>query len=209
VTGVDLPGPNAWVQLELAGGASPLEVDRIDVDGSVKSPSGEPEIWARSFRSDDGAAWQVLGHMEGMARPSGDVRPSIRFAAPSRHRFYRIAFSDPRAVSWRVMEVSLFRGGIASRSAARISSRAPGKAPAAGEEWVYVDLGATCTFDRVSSTGSAAPSKDHCKFLPTPSTGNRWPLWPTSETRAARAGPLRSCPYAKARHARGLHPQRD
>ena len=62
VSGVDLPGPNAWVQVELAGGASPLEVDRIDVDGSVKSPSDEPEIWASIVSgSDDGAAWQVLG----------------------------------------------------------------------------------------------------------------------------------------------------
>src|SRR5664280_970174 len=30
VTGIDLSGPNAWVQLELAGGATPLEIDRID-----------------------------------------------------------------------------------------------------------------------------------------------------------------------------------
>ena len=59
VTGVDLPGPNAWVQLEMAGGASPLEVDRIDIDGSVKSPSAEPEIWSSIVSgSNDGAAWE-------------------------------------------------------------------------------------------------------------------------------------------------------
>ena len=46
VTTVDLAGPNPWVQLELAGGAAPLEVDRVEVDGSVRSPSGEPEVWA-------------------------------------------------------------------------------------------------------------------------------------------------------------------
>jgi len=88
VSGVDLPGPNAWVQVELAGGASPLEIDRIDIDGSLKSPSDEPEIWACSVSgSDDGAGWEPLGHMEGMARPSGDVRPSIRFAAPAATAF--------------------------------------------------------------------------------------------------------------------------
>src|SRR5450759_4644103 len=32
VTGVDLSGPTPWVQVEVAG-ASPLEIDRIDVDG--------------------------------------------------------------------------------------------------------------------------------------------------------------------------------
>jgi hypothetical protein len=150
VTGVDLPGPNAWVQVELAGGASPLEIDRIDIDGSVKSPSGEPEIWACMVTgSNDGAAWEELGHMEGMARPSGDVRPSIRFAAPSRHRLYRVAFSDPRAVSWRVNEVSLFRGGHPVRVGGPHQFSSAWKSAGAGEEWVYVDLGAPCTFDRV------------------------------------------------------------
>jgi hypothetical protein len=150
VTGIDLPGPNAWVQLELAGGASPLEVDRIDIDGSVKSPSGEPEIWACTVSgSNDGAGWEELGHLEGMARPSGDVRPSIRFAAPTRHRFYRVAFSDPRAVSWRVMEVSLFRGGHPLRIGGPHQFTSAWKSAGAGEEWVYVDLGASCTFDRV------------------------------------------------------------
>ncbi len=150
VTGVDLPGPNAWVQLQLSGGAAPLEIDRIDVDGSVKSPSDEPEIWACTVSgSDDGAGWEELGHMEGMARPSGDVRPSIRFTAPSRHRFYRVAFSDPRAVSWRVDEVSLFRGGHPVRIGGPHQFSSAWKSAGAGEEWVYVDLGAACTFDRV------------------------------------------------------------
>ena len=111
VTAVDLNGPNAWVQLELAGGASPLEIDRIEVDGAVKAPGGEPEIWACIVSgSNDGAAWSQLGRGEGMSRPSGDIRPSVKFTAPSHYRFYRIAFSDPRARSWHVNDISLFRG---------------------------------------------------------------------------------------------------
>ena len=43
MTGADLTGPNAWVQIELAGGDAPLEVDRIVVDDVVRSPSEEPE----------------------------------------------------------------------------------------------------------------------------------------------------------------------
>lgn len=150
VTGVDLPGPDAWVQLELGGGASPLEVDRIEVDGSVKSSSNDLEIWACIVSgSDDGMNWQELGRSEGMARPTGDIRPSIKFTAPSRHRFYRVAFSDPRARTWRVYEVSLFRAGHPVRIGGPHQFSSAWKSAGAGEEWIYVDLGASCTFDRV------------------------------------------------------------
>ena len=43
VTNVSLTGTSAWVQFELAGGAAPFAIDRVEVDGMVRSPSGEPE----------------------------------------------------------------------------------------------------------------------------------------------------------------------
>ena len=148
-TGVDLNGSSVWVQLELAGGAAPLEIDRIDLDGIVKG-NPEPEVWGAVVSgSDDGKAWKELGHTGGMARPTGEIHPSVKFAAPSHNRFFRIALSDPRAVSFRVNEMALFRnnrpvevGGPHQFSSAWMSA---GKA----DEWVYVDLGAPCTFDRV------------------------------------------------------------
>jgi hypothetical protein len=151
VTGVDLTGSNPWVQLELGGGAAPLEVDRIEIDGAVQSPSREPEIWACIVAgSDDGSTWRELGHADGMARPSGDIRPSIKFVAPARSRFYRVAFSDPRARSWRVLEVSLFRGNHPVKIGGPHQFTSAWMSGGKGEEWVYVDLGAACTFDRVT-----------------------------------------------------------
>jgi len=121
------------------------------VDGSVQSPSAEPEIWACLVSgSDDGAAWRELGRAEGMSRPSGDIRPVIKFAAPSRHRFYRLAFLDPRAKAWRITEVALFRAGRAVQVGGPHQFSSAWKSAGAGEEWVYVDLGAVCTFDRVA-----------------------------------------------------------
>jgi hypothetical protein len=151
VTGVDFSASQVWVQLELGGGETPLEIDRIDIDGTVRSLAADLEIWACTVSgSDDGATWHELGHAEGMARTTGEMRPSVKFAAPSRHRFYRIAFSDPRARAWRVTEVTLFRGGqpVPVGGPHRFSSA--WKSAGAGEEWVYVDLGAACTFDRVA-----------------------------------------------------------
>jgi hypothetical protein len=151
VTGVDFSASQAWVQLELGGGDTPLEIDRIDIDASVKSPANDLEIWACTVSgSDDGAAWKELGHSEGMARAAGDIRPSVRFAAPSRHRFYRIDFSDPRARTWRVTEVTMFRGDRIVPVGGPHRFTSAWKSAGVGEEWVYVDLGATCTFDRVT-----------------------------------------------------------
>jgi hypothetical protein len=151
VTGIDLTGPKAWVQLELAGGPSPLEIDRIVVDGVVQSSANDLEVWACVVSgSDDGATWSELGRGDGIARLSGEIRPSIRFTAPSRRRFYRIAFSDPRARSWRVTEVSLFRGAMTVPIGGPHRFSSAWKSAGAGEEWVYVDLGASCTFDRVT-----------------------------------------------------------
>src|SRR5664279_421722 len=58
VTGIDLPGKNVWVQLELAGGDAPLEIDRIEIDGSVLSSAADLEVWSCVVSgSDDGIAW--------------------------------------------------------------------------------------------------------------------------------------------------------
>ncbi len=151
VTGVDLPGTDAWVQIELAGGAEPLEVDRVEVDGTVQSPSFEPEIWACVVSgSDDGAAWRELGRAQGMSRPTGEIHPAVKFAAPSRNRFYRLTFVDPRARSWRVAEVALFRAGSTVHVGGPYNFSSAWKSAGTGVEWVYVDLGAVCTFDRVA-----------------------------------------------------------
>ena len=151
-TGVDLNGANVWVQVALGGGATALEVDRMDFDGMVKG-NPEPEVWACVISgSDDGKTWKELGHTGGMARPTGEIHPSVKFDAPSRNRFFRAAFSDPRAVSFRVNEINLFRGGKPVKVAGPYQFSSAWMSAGKGEEWVYVDLGAVCTFDRVVLT---------------------------------------------------------
>jgi beta-galactosidase/beta-glucuronidase len=148
-TGINLNGHDVWVQLELYGGATPLEIDHIDLDGMVKG-NPEPEIWACIVTgSDDGKTWQELGRTAGMARPTGEIHPAVKFSGPSLHRFLRIALSDPRATQFRVNEVSLARNGKPVKVGAPHQFSSAWKSAGAAEEWVYVDLGAACTFDRV------------------------------------------------------------
>jgi hypothetical protein len=201
VTGIDLSGSKAWVQLELAGGPSPLEIDRIEVDGVVQSSAGDLEVWACTVSgSDDGASWSELGHREGIARTTGEIRPSIQFAAPARRRFYRIAFSDPRARSWRVTEVTLFRGAQPIPVGGPHRFTSAWKSAGAGEEWVYVDLGASCTFDRVTLSWIRRPAEGS---LQVSDDAVNW----KSVAALPAAGPtddLKLAPPAQARYVRVL-----
>ena len=149
VTTVNLKGPRGWVEVQIGGGEAP-EVDRIDVDARVLA-RGEPENWSCTVSgSGDGQTWTELGQADGMARPGGELRTSVALSGISRSRFYRFAFDDPRANGWTVGEVTFFRGSQ------RLPIGGPGDFASAwmaagqGEEWVYVDLGAICTFDRVA-----------------------------------------------------------
>jgi hypothetical protein len=150
VSGVDLRGPKPWIQLGLGGDAVP-EVHRVEVSARVDLSTWQPAGWTCTVSgSDDDRTWKELGRAAGADRPRRDFRASIAFTAPARSRFYRVAFDAPSAQTWRVSEVALFDrdqrveiGGPYHFTSAWMSA-------ASGEEWVYVDLGARCTFDRVA-----------------------------------------------------------
>ena len=148
VTNVSLTKPSGWVEIQIGGDDLP-EVNRVDVDARVLS-RGEPENWtAVVSASDDDEHWKKAGEADGMARPGGEIRTSIALNQVFRNRFYRVTFDDPRATGWQVSEVGFFNGSK------RLPIGGPHHFTSAwmpagnGEEWVYVDLGANCTFDRV------------------------------------------------------------
>src|ERR1039457_2148394 len=97
VSTVELRGTHGWVQFELAGGESPLEVDRIAVEARTQAEDWTCAVTA----SDDGLEWKELG------RDSGKC--NVPFGAPARARFYRVELDAPSATSWRVAEVAFFR----------------------------------------------------------------------------------------------------
>jgi hypothetical protein len=162
LTGVSLKGTGGWVQLELAGGESPREVDRVDIDARVRVPQSAPVGWTAVVSgSDDGLAWTELGRAAGADRPAREFKPSIALAAPSHSRFYRVALDAPGAPGWLLGEVVLFDRNRRVEAGGPYDFTSAWKSAGTGEEWVYVDLGAPCTFDRVTLAwirGAAAGS---------------------------------------------------
>jgi hypothetical protein len=70
--------------------------------------------------------------------------------APAHNRFYRVDLRAPSALFWQVGEVALYhRTAHAETGGPYHFTSAWMTRPATAEEWVYVDLGAVCIFDRV------------------------------------------------------------
>jgi hypothetical protein len=149
VTGPDLKGPRAWVQVELAGGEGPLEVDRVDLDARAQPL----EAWTAIVSgSDDGETWTELGRTEGTDRKGPQFVTSWRTIALSsvaRRRHYRVEFDGPAVRQWHVGNLRFYREDARVHAGGPFLFTSAWKSAGTGEEWVYVDLGAPCTFDRI------------------------------------------------------------
>jgi len=173
VTSVSLTKPSGWVEIQIGGDDLP-EVDRVDVDARVLA-RGEPENWTLVvWASDDAQNWIKVGGADGMARPGGEIRTSIKLERACRNRLYRVNFEDRRATGWQVSEVKFFKGNMPLAIGGPHHFTSAWMPAGSGEEWVYVDLGAKCTFDRVklywirrAAEGSVEVSDDaaHWKLI--------------------------------------------
>jgi hypothetical protein len=153
---VDISGENPWVEFDLAGGGEPPELDRVDLYlRKIYGPKSAGE-WIYVVRgSDDRVTWKELGRASGtewpdMLTPGPSFMQSIAFTAPSRSRSYRIQLSSPHVPTWGLAEVALFRKDREVRVAGPDLFTSAWMSAGSGEEWVYVDLGAPCVFDRVA-----------------------------------------------------------
>jgi Exo-beta-D-glucosaminidase Ig-fold domain/Glycosyl hydrolases family 2/Glycosyl hydrolases family 2, sugar binding domain/F5/8 type C domain len=174
VSGVDFERPGDWITLELAGGATPFTIDRVTFEAHTRRDSGPPPPPGRDWKwllsgSDDGKEWTELGSAGGdvpmPADTTTDAMPwslglyrqtnppvtvTIPLPAPSQRRFYRLTLVSAGGEAWALAEMAFFDkdqrlevGGPYHFSSAWMSG-------GGGQQWVSVDLGAVCTFDRIS-----------------------------------------------------------
>jgi beta-galactosidase/beta-glucuronidase len=157
ITGVDLAGPSGWVQLELGGGAAPVEVDRIDVFARAWSFAKESSPWTCVILgSDDGVSWAEVGRASGMLStpetkwPFGrGIKTAVPFSAASRKRFYRIQVDASNVVKWQMAEVTFYDKNEHVHVGGPYDFTSAWKSAGNAEEWVYVDLGTESSIDRV------------------------------------------------------------
>jgi hypothetical protein len=175
---VELRGASPWVQIELGGGDSVPEIDRIDVLAVVQEPELRPEDLSFAVSvSDNGWHWTQVGKVSGpepasvegyplgFARPGQLFKPSIRLQPSARSRFYRIELgaSIPPLLAfglmWQVGQVAFFNGDERVEIGGPYDFTSAWMSAGSGEEWVYVDLGARFEFDRVVLSWIAKPAE--------------------------------------------------
>lgn len=159
VTTVDQRGRSVWIQFEIAGDGLP-EIDRLDIDGSITAREPDNQEWTVTvLGSDDGEHWDQLGQASGMARPGGEIHPSVPFVHPSKRSYYRLAFDTGRTVLWRIGEVAFSHNGQRVPLGGPYEFTSAWKSAGTGAEWLYVDLGARCQIGRVKLDWIRGPAR--------------------------------------------------
>lgn len=184
---IDVTGDQPWVEFDLEGGGDPPEIDRLDLWLRRLNPPLPATGWTYTvLGSDDHTNWTEVGRSTGTDWPSMNLSgPSfaqtIPFTAPAHYRDYRVQLSAEGIKTWGVAELALFDKGQEVHVAGPYNFSSAWMSAGSGEEWVYVDLGAVCTFDRVvldwlqrPSVGSLQVSDDASQWRaiePLPASG--------------------------------------
>jgi hypothetical protein len=170
MSSLDLRGSNPTVDIQIAGGESAPEIDRVDLFLVAPQQSASEALTFTVYVSEDGRAWKQMGSMTG-PQPgsttglppdliaSGPIyRPSISLSAVSQSRFYRVEFSfghDDGSgrhmydTFWHIGEIAFFHGNERVQVGGPYNFTSAWMGAGMGEEWVYVDLGDRFEFDRI------------------------------------------------------------
>ena len=190
MTRKNLEGSAAWLQIEMAGKSFLPDLDSINVSGSLLVDSLRAQHWNITIQgSQDGSQWKKLGTVSGDKLPGDSVPvPWRRFVPPNLRmfnypftldtlvhcKFYRVDVNSPNAKSWAIAEFAMCRNGKRAAIGGPYDFTSAWMSAGSKEEWVYVDIGAECSFDRVvlnwirrPSSGSIQLSNDatHWKYL--------------------------------------------
>ena len=168
----EIPGAKPSVEVHIGGGTAVPEVDRIELFLAVPQRVTPAQLQFTVSTSEDGHTWTKAGSVNGsnplppenfppdLARGMHLLAPSIPLGSASRSRFYRVDFgvvegeggiaSQPYPVQWRTGQVAFYRGTERVQIGGPYSFTSAWKSAGVDEEWVYVDLGAPFSFDRVT-----------------------------------------------------------
>ena len=154
---INLRSSPAHVEIRLGGGTNVPTVDRIDLlvvaiaRGSkprdlnfVVSVSGDGREWKEAGSISNPETASIAGYPFGFAMPGQLFRPSISLTAPIRSRFYRIECKAPNVAEWHIGIVAFFNQNQRVEIGGPYNFTSAWMSAGLDEEWVYVDLGATC-----------------------------------------------------------------
>jgi Glycosyl hydrolase 2 galactose-binding domain-like/Exo-beta-D-glucosaminidase Ig-fold domain/Glycosyl hydrolases family 2/NedA-like, galactose-binding domain len=166
---VSLRGSRPWLQVRLGGGKSVPKIDRIDMLVVLNARNVKPaDVGFEVSVSNDGWSWEKAGSMRApkpaslagyppeFASHGYLFKPSIPLSPASQSRYYRIECVVTNApllsfgVQWGIGVVAFYNNSQRVEIGGPYDFTSAWMSGGLGEEWVYVDLGASCEFDRVA-----------------------------------------------------------
>jgi hypothetical protein len=164
-TAVTISSPICWIQLEIAGGKNIPGVDSINISGILRIDDRDSMGYLCLVSgSDDGEQWDELGRIESSGFPCRPLDERYRSWLPAdlrifnypfkltsvaRYRFYRLELDAPNVRTWNIGEFGLFINNDRIKLGGPYDFTSAWMSEGTGEEWVYVDLGAECSFDSI------------------------------------------------------------
>ena len=164
---IPLRGTDPSVQVQLGGESLP-GVDRIAVFVTLPEHVPAEKLSFTASVSDDGRLWKEVGITTAAPPVSPDsfppdlVRgaqlffPSIRLQQVCHNRYYEVKCGlagvpeDSGFSPWGMGQIEFYEGNRRVQIGGPYSFTSAWMSAGSGEEWVYVDLGARCEFDRVA-----------------------------------------------------------
>ncbi len=168
---LELLGDKVSVEVELCGGESAPEVDRVQIYLVSPKQSAAGELRFRVLVSEDGREWKQIAEAGAPEAASTaayppDFAPAGHFFTPSiplgticRSRYYRVECAlegraeaqggDGGETGWTLTQVAFYRGSQRVEIGGPYSFTSAWMPAGMDEEWVYVDLGSQCEFDHV------------------------------------------------------------
>jgi hypothetical protein len=204
---VDVSGDRPWVEFNIEGGSEPPEIDHVDLFLRKIYGRALTGTWTYIVSgSDDRVSWKELGRASGSVWPDMNVpgpsfKQSIELTSPARVRSYRIELSASNISTWGIAEVVLFDRDQEVRVAGREHFNSAWMSAGSGEEWVSVDLGATCTFDRVALAWMRRAAEGAIQIS---DDGSQWKTVQSLPAAAGQNDDIRLAQPASARYVRVL-----
>ena len=163
---ITLKGPSPSAQVQLGGGVDVPVIDRLEVFATIPKGADVSTLSITILTSDDGRVWQEMGK-SGPLMPLTTTnfppdlvadmllfKPSIVLKEASRSRHYKIQFHRANAengdLPWGIGDTGFYRGETRVQIGGPYSFTSAWMGAGLSDEWVYVDLGASCEFDRIA-----------------------------------------------------------
>jgi hypothetical protein len=166
MTNIEIDGNSGWIQVEIGTLEKLPEIERIDVVGMVTVDYEKANGWEYKVSgSDDGQSWIELKSASGkecigeefrwfFSGPGRQTRRIINLAidlkTPANNAFYRIEFKAPNAKLWNIGGMDFYYKNHPVEVAPSYHFISSWRSAGIGEEWVYVDLGTSCSFDQIN-----------------------------------------------------------